>query len=58
MVGDDTVANVSISKHRSPTNIIAIVLLEVYGGISAHESQGCQGFLLDINIVVVYLLIT
>ena len=43
VVGDDMVA-LSLVSIEVPLIIIVIVLLEVYRGISAHRSQGCQGF--------------
>ena len=43
VVGNDMVA-LSLVSVEFPLIIIIIVLLEVYGGISAHGSQGCQGF--------------
>ena len=43
VVGNDMVA-LSLVSIEFPLIIIIIVLLEVYGGISAHRSQGCQGF--------------
>ena len=43
VVGDDMVA-LSLVSIEFSLIIIIIVLLKVYGGISAHGSQGCQGF--------------
>ena len=43
VVGDDMVV-LSLVSIEVPLIIIVIVLLKVYGGISAHGSQRCQGF--------------
>ena len=44
VVGNDMVALSLVSIEFPLIIIIIIVLLEAYGGISAHGSQGCQGF--------------